>query len=419
MNIIFLIFSFLFLFLTSTILFKRTDIFSPARLFSLVWVFVLGLCSLKLSRFQYDWSIYSWYVLLITLTSFLLGTFVVYVLNFGKNIPTIPIIREIQSQKIKVNTYTIFKTIVFLFFIYIISYIIIYSIVDFLPAFSKKPHLNRATWGVFGFGLFIHLTPIIIFLSIAYFIHHKNLTRKFIITNIFLITFISFILLEQRFGLVFAIILAFVYLYYSSTKISIKNFLLSVIPIIAIIYGLTTLRESKYFIYYLYYLSNMKYSINYALFTEPYMYIVMNVENFAYAIEKTIHHTYGFYSFDFILALSGLKHFLKEYFGFNDFPALRTALYNTYSMFFIYYRDFGLIGSFIFPFLLGILISHAYYKMRYNPNFHTISLYAILVIGIIFSYFIPLFSWLYFIFDVLVIYFISRYIQQKSKSIII
>ncbi len=417
MNFTFLIFLFLLLFLLFTFLIKRSDYLSPARLFSLVWIVVLGLCTLKLSRYQYGWSWYSWTVITITIISFLLGSYVVYTLNFGKNTYSIDTIRKLHSYYYKLDTNTLLKVTILLFLTYVISYFIIYSVRGFLPAFSTRPELNRATWGLFGIGLFIHLAPVIIFLSLVYILCYKGLSKKIIFYLMLLITIISFIFLQQRFSIVIGIILVINYLYYGTKKINFKNVFLFIISITIIIYGISAFREGKLFIHYMHFLSKMKYSPDYALFTEPYMYLVMNVENFAYAVEKIEYHTYGVYSFDFLIALSGLKHLLKEYYMITDFPALRTFMYNTYTMFFVYYRDFGLLGSFIFPFILGFTISHFYYKMKYYPNFHTISLYGTFVIGIIFSYFIPLFSWLHFVFNIFVIYFISKYLQRKSEFI--
>lgn len=414
MEISILIFALLFFLTFVTFTVKGTDYFSPGRLFALVWIVVLGLSLFKFSRFQFSWSWYSWLVILTSVISFLLGVFVVYVLNFGKKVYSISMMRYSQMYDYEINTFSLYKITLLLFLIYMISYLVIYSVVGFIPAFTPRPNLVRAKWGMFGFGLFIHLTPIIIFLVIVYLLRHKGMNKKIILSLVFLITFLTFLLLYQRFSLVFAFVLALVYLYYGTTKVSFKNVMIFVVPVIVIIFGLSTLRESQFFIYLLHHLSRMKYSIKYAIFTEPYMYLVMNVENFAYAIEKIKFHTYGLYSFDFLLAITGLKHFLKEYFGVSDFPALLSVFYNTYTMFFVYYRDFGLIGSFLFPFGLGFFVSHFYYKMRFNPNFHTISFYGMLVIAIIFSYFIPLFTWLHFVFDLFVVYIISRYIHEKS-----
>lgn len=405
----------LLIFIVLTYFKKGSDVFAPSRLFILIWTIVLGLTLFKFSKFQFQWNSYSWFVILLSLISFLLGNYVVYVLNFYEKSNSISRIRNENFSKIYLEENVFYRMIVSLFLVYFISYLVIYSVTGFIPAFTSRPNFTRTKWGMFGFGLFIHLTPIILYLIGAFFILYRNKLKKFILALLFILTFFSFFLLYQRFALVIAFIMILNYLYYTTTKINIKNVFIFSIPLIAIIFGLSTLREGNLFIYYLYVTSKMNFPIKYAIFTEPYMYLVMSVENFAYAVEKLKYHTYGLYSFDFILALSGLKHWIKEYWFISDFPSLLSIFYNTYTMFFIYYRDFGLIGSFLFPFMIGFLISHFYYKMRKLPNLNTISVYGILLTAILFSFFIPLLSWLYFVFDIIIIYTVTNFIIKKSK----
>ncbi len=399
-----------------TLFVKNSDLFSPSKVFILLWSLILFLSQLKLSYYQFEWNSYSWFVIILSLISFLLGCFVVYTLNFLKKTYTINSGRIIQIENEVLRERRLRTSIVILFLAYIISYLVIWSIVGYIPAFTARPNITRVGWGMFGFGLFIHLTPLIIYLIVVYWLRFKNMMVKLRFLLIALITFFSFFLLYQRFSLVIAIILSIVYIYYATTKFSFKNFLIFFIPLVLIIFGLSTIRESELFIYYLYYLSNMKISMKYAAITEPYMYLVMSVENFAYAVERLQYHTYGLYTFDFITALSGLKHTLKEYLFISDFPHLLSPFYNTYTTFFVFYRDFGLIGSFLFPFLIGFVTSILYYRMRFNPNLHTISTYGMLLIIIIFSFFIPLITWLYYIFDFSVIYITTKMIVTFNQK---
>lgn len=406
----------LLIFLSLTFFRRNSDLFSPARLLSILWLIVLFFAQLKLSYFQFEWGSFSWFIIIISLISFLLGCYIVYSLNFQKRIMSLEQTRILLMRVEALNENKFFFWTNVLFIVYIISYLIIWMIVGYIPAFTAQPNFTRVGWGIFGFGLFIHLTPLILYFVVVYWIKFNNLSRRIILLFIGFITFGSFFLLYQRFSLVIGIILSLVYIYYGSTKFNFKNFLLFIIPLALIVFGLSTLRESELFIYYLHYISNMKTSLKYAAFTEPYMYLVMSVENFAYAVEKLESHTYGLYTFDFLTALSGLKHTLKEYLSISDFPHLLSPFYNTYTTFFIFYRDFGLIGSFTFPFLIGFVTSHLYYRMKFNPNFHTISVYGMLVIIIIFSFFIPLITWLYFVFDFVVVYMVTKFILENSNN---
>lgn len=416
MELINIILASLFIFLVLTYFSQSSDKFSPARLLSIIWVIVLFLAQLKLSYYQFEWGLYSWFVISISIISFLMGCYVVYSLNFRKSVLTINQMRILLNRVDALNENKFFFWTNILFLAYIISYLVIWAIVGYIPAFTAHPNFTRVGWGIFGFGLFIHLTPIILYFVVVFWIKFKTLSKRIILFLIGLITFGSFFLLYQRFSLVIGIILSLVYIYYGTTKFNFKNFILFAIPLALIIFGLSTLRESELFIYYLHYISNMKTSLKYAAITEPYMYLVMSAENFAFAVEKLENHTYGLYTFDFITALSGLKHSLKEYLYISDFPHLLSPFYNTYTTFFIFYRDFGLLGSFVFPFLIGFVSSHLYYRMRINPNFHTISVYGMLVIIIVFSFFIPLITWLYFVFDFTVVYIVTKLIMENSNN---
>ena len=175
-------------------------------------------------------------------------------------------------------------------------------------------------------------------------------------------------------------------------------------------YGVSTLRASNLFLEYLYYGGKMKFGKEFAIFTEPYMYVVMNLENFANAVNKLSNFSFGFYTFDFVLALTGLKHLLLDYGSFQSFPFIVDSSYNTYTMFFVYYRDFSLIGSFIFPFSLGLGIYGSYFHLKRKPNLNSISLYGVFVFVILFSFFIPMLSWLHFVYNLTIIYLISKHV---------
>lgn len=396
---------------------KGTDVFSPARLFSLVWSFAIGLTDLKLSRYQIQWSFFSWIMLLISLFSVLTGMFVVYVINFEKPLNKIGSIRYSIINS-KINSAVLLRYTMFLFLGYLISYIVSYLVIGFLPFFTKYPGLARNDWGIFGFGLFIQAFPAIVYFVILYYVLVKeNVKKKLVLATILLATFITYAFLLQRYYLVFAILLSAVSLYYSSNLLRLKNVLILFAVIVSIVYSMTFIRLSGTIVNYLYYLSDMRYSVKYAFFTEPYMYVVMNLENFANAVMNLENFSYGTFSFDFIFALTGVKHNLIEYMHLSDFPNLLTNNYNTYTMFFIYYRDFGVLGLGIVPFLLGILFSGSYYKMRTNPSINTVSVYAVVVFVIIFSFFVPIISFLHFVFNFLVIFVVTKKIEMTFQDI--
>lgn len=395
---------------------KNTDVFAPARLFIIIWLLSIALTELKFSRYQNDWTLFSWLMLLIAITSFLLGFFIVYTLNIGKPISNIMTLRQYISSN-SFNSDILFKYILLLFTAYIISYIISALVIGYIPLFTKYPGVARNDWGIFGFGLFVQSFPSIIYLIYLYFIiTRKERNKKLILLVVFLITFLTYAFLLQRYYIAFAIIMIMATMYYFTNMLRFRNVLLITIVGFSIMFGMTFIRLTGTIANYLYYLSDMKFSIKYAFFTEPYMYVVMNLENFSHAVDKIENFAYGLLSFDFIFAISGLKHIVAEYLRLPEFPHLITNNYNTYTMFFVYYWDYGVFGLFLFPLLIGILFTHFYYKMRKAPSLNTVAMYSIFTFVILFSFFVPVMTFLHFVFNTILIYSITRLIEYPQKS---
>lgn len=161
----------------------------------------------------------------------------------------------------------------------------------------------------------------------------KKMLSKISLVFIALLTLGSFLLLLQRFDLVIAIVLSIVFFYYGTNKFRARNVIIISLLLITFMYSISTVRVSSLFIDYLYLTSKMKFSPQYAFLTEPYMYVVMNLENFANVVNNFDSYSFGYFTFDFILALTGLKHWIAEYAQLKDFPELITAEFNTYTMF--------------------------------------------------------------------------------------
>lgn len=416
MSLLAIIFFSLALFVALSYLRKQSDLFSPARLFIIIWAIIIGLTELKLSWLQKEWETYSWAMILIGLSAMLLGMFSVYVLNFNKTFNSINNIKEVLTND-NYESKRIFKVVLYLFFAYIISYSVIYLTVGFIPLFTNDPNSARTKWSIFGFGLIIHAAPAVIYFALLYyFFIKKKMATKLVLALIILITLFSFILLLQRFTIVITIVLLLVMLYYGTKKFKGSYLLAISSAFVLLVYSISTIRTSKFFILYLYNEAKMKFDESLAFLTEPYMYLVMNLENFANGVKQYDAYTYGYFTFDFILALTGLKHPIAKASNFAEFPFIVNKSFNTYSMFFVYYRDFGVFGLLIFPFIIGFTISTIYYWMRKNPSIHSISVYGMCVFVILFTFFIPMLSWLHFVMNISIIYFLSKYLKNKKSN---
>ncbi|MGK9368118.1 O-antigen polymerase [Melioribacter sp. Ez-97] len=403
----------LLLFIMIFSLTRRLDLLSPGKLFSMVWLLALGVTNLKLSRLQFEWPIISWVYLLIPVFSVLAGIFTVYVIYFDKEIRTLEYIRN-SFKSINFADKKLVNVVIILFVLYAISYLVIYLYVGFIPLFTKYPNEARTRWSLFGVGLLIHLAPLILYFIIAYFITVKSRVYiKSLLLLLFFVTLISFLFLLQRFGVFITIILTVVLLYYGTNKFNIKTALILIVFLTGISYLILSLRAGNLILQYFHQVSQMKYSARYSIFTEPYMYIAMNLENYAYATIKLKDFTYGLASFDFLFAISGIKHWLHEYIHFIENPYLINYNYNTYGMFFVNFRDFYVFGILVLPYLFGFITAFVYYRMRTKTDLNSITMYGIMVMVIMFSFFNPMLSWLFFVFDIIVLYVTTLYITKQ------
>jgi oligosaccharide repeat unit polymerase len=161
--------------------------------------------------------------------------------------------------------------------------------------------------------------------------------------------------------------------------------------------------------------SSMKIPISYAFLTEPYMYVVMNVENLVRSINLFEKYTYGYYALDSIFAMTGLKHWLTDYFGIIDTPFLVSG-YNTYTIFFNFYRDFGIIGISFIPLFYGFLVGGVYHLFRSNPSIELSSVNGMSVFMMFFSFFINPLGYLWFVYIFIWLIGISKLIRVPIKN---
>ncbi|MDI6766951.1 MAG: O-antigen polymerase [Bacteroidota bacterium] len=270
------------------------------------------------------------------------------------------------------------------------------------------------SFGTFGVHLLVSSAPTIMILSSEYFIIFRSQRRYGLIFFIILvITFFSYAFLLQRFFFLMWISISLVIAYYFTKYVNIKSVLISVALLVGLIIYLQSIRLSHYVQNYIYLISEMRYSINYAIFTEPYMYIVMNLENFARGIEKLTQFSIGYYTLDPLLALLGLKHPLSEYFNLIERPFL-TSGYNTFPFLWVYYRDFGFFGMIICCFILGAMISFFYYRFLSNPTVTKCLIYAILVFFMVISFFTNIFSMLNVILNMTLLIFVHKYALKRK-----
>lgn len=397
---------------------RGADPFSPGRVFSIVWGISIGLTELKLSAFQHTWSGYAWVTFVTGIVAFLIGVFTVYVPYVNRPFLSIEAVRariwELGRERVDESKF--FRVIIILFLAYLAAYAIEALIFGTVPLFSPRPDILRVTFGVFGLHLIVNAMMGIVLLSAEYLlVVPRRGMRKRIIGLVIFISVMTFFMLLQRytFFVVGTIILAMAY--YSSRYIRPRI----VIPVLALfvtsLFWINLIRSARYIREYVYYVSKVSFSRDYWVLAEPYMYVSMNLENFARAVDKLDHFTYGYMTFDWVLALVGLKHWLEEYFAIERLPFLISG-YNTFTFHWLYYYDFGPIGVALFPFVTGMTVAGLYYKLRTDPDLLTLILYACGFVVIVISFIMNPLNRLDFVSNILLIWFVHRFLILKPST---
>jgi len=408
------IFLSLFLFVLFSFFVGR-DLFSPAKIFGLVWCFVFMLAELKFSALQHNWSWMSWMLMFLGPLFFLLAVFIVYVFNCTKRLPAVS-----QSQTVLQEGSNLEKKFLIftgtLFLLYVIGYVVNTITTGYIPMFAAKPSQSRTEWGSFGFGMLIFCAPVILFLVTEYIVlFKKNKLVILILIMVFIITLVSYIFLIQRYNLVMWVCMSLVLIYYTRKKLMVKVLISGSVFLIVVANIINSFRFARYIENYLYYTSKMKFLPDYAIFTEPYMYVVMGLENFARAIEKLEYHTWGYFTFRPYLSLTGMKRFITSVSEVEETPFLISG-YNTFPFHWYYYYDYGILGVMIGSFVLGFIIALIYWRMKYHPSLENISLYSICVFIMLMSFYLNPLTMLNFIFVVILIQLSQRYIMRDKRD---
>lgn len=346
---------------------KTADFLSPARMFAMLWTFVIGVVQLKQSHLQLWWSLYDWFIALLAVLTLLLGIYVSFIINLNKPFLHVTRIRA-SIRESGINERNLFRFIIIYTMIYIFCFIAEWQIEGYLPIFTSDPDRARILFGVFGLHLVVSSANVILFLVIQYFIFVKaNYHKKVILVLTFILGLANYILIVQRYGFVVLLMMAFCLFYYSGKKIKPRTIISFSVIVLLVIVGIQSLRVTGLFTYYIYSSSEMKFSPAYAELTIPYMYLSMNIENFVKYYSHVENFAYGFFTFDFLTALTGIKHWLAEYANLEKFR-MYIGGYNTYPFYWPYYLDFGIAGLAIIPFIIGFIISEIYYHLHRNPN---------------------------------------------------
>jgi oligosaccharide repeat unit polymerase len=351
--------------------------------------------------------------------SFQIGVLIVSSFYLNTRLLTVPEVRArlVGAGRTSIIPRRFFWSIVVLFLAYVAAYAIETVIEGTVPLFSPRPDLLRVSFGVFGLHLIVNAMMGIVLLATEYLlVVPREGGRKGFVVFVILVSVGTYFLLLQRYTLFVVAVIAGAIVYYTSTRIRARTVVPVIVSFIAVLFFINQIRSARYVQEYVYLASKMRFSKDLWMLAEPYMYISMNLENFTRAVDRLDHYYLGYFTFDPLLALVGLKHWLAEYFQIDRLPFLISG-YNTFTFHWWYYYDFGVVGVALLPLLTGFVIAHLYYKLRTNPDLLTLMMYSSGVLVIIVSFIMNPLTRLDFISNLFIIWVVHRFlIAKKSPS---
>ena len=159
--------------------------------------------------------------------------------------------------------------------------------------------------------------------------------------------------------------------------------------------------------------------------TMPYRYVANNYWNLDYVLnpdpDRHIHSfTYGIDFFAGMLEYSGVPGAIRTSMGWDGLfnkSVEKIPGYNTTGYLWEVYKDFGLPGCFIFPFLAGLALSVLYARMNRERTLRRVMLYVLFIYFVGFWFFLAGYKQgLFWVWGIL-IYAISSICMTNRKRI--
>ena len=370
---------------------QKRDFFQPVVVYIFAQTLTMGISYLKLMRAMPDLGMITWMAWIGGLLSFIAGTFAFYTAFYRDHKP----VYEFEKKDIPVNynwnVHFVISLVLFGFFLagaYIIYTKIGFS---FLRFFAEEKVRETAQYGMFAAIAFTSSPLVVLYFAIASFksINPHVWIRRMSLFFAISVPLIALLIYPGRMPLF--ICAAVVVVLYNNIKKRIPSsfILLAMVLAIAFFVGVSVVRAQ-------YGISGIKGMIAKQVATLPYKYIANNYWNLDYGINTDpdeIRHgfTYGLDLFNGPFGLSRFPMAIREMnrwdnelnYSIQKFHGLNTINYLWEA-----YKDFGLAGCFIVPFVAAFLMAYMYEMMKRRKTPFWWMLYAVSIFYVGWSFFI-------------------------------
>jgi len=366
---------------------KHKSILAPPAVFSISWIFCLGVSACKLSNLQTEWELKTWIAFYLVYICFIL---------FWK-LGCRSIRKQSRQQKqIEINANELFAIIIAFTFVSVGCFLFEAIKLRFIPLFTEGIPHAYSVFHISGVHYFTVLCVLVPSLSIFLFHKTKKISKVIpaAICNLFCLALP--ILMVSRFQLILAVGLAIImwlFLYQHDLKRFLRPKYIFVFVIILLgLFGsyLFITVERAHSVEYLNSIFEMKNGKTPIFITQPYMYIANNFDNFDCMVKQLTEHTNGLRSAYPAFALTGLKFKYPELVSFPLFVTKEEL--TTVTMFYDAYYDFGIPGCVLFAAILGYLYSKLYRIVMDRKSDMILIIYTQLTAYLILAFFTTWFS---------------------------
>ena len=382
-------------------------------LFALGFIGGFGVSLLKLSKLAADYSVTTFIAVFISYFALYLGTY--YAIKKDKEIMANDNEMHNNCESDDDNRVTNKDVLmIILFVVTFISFVIEVAILKFIPVFTVDTPHAYSTFHVFMLHYITTFYSFIpCFALCNYFVNPKRKMNKLWIVLSYVYVVIMAVLMISRSRLILSLVLSvFIIIIYKQNGLrsilsNKKNLLIVIISVVLFItlYLVITINRA-HDIAYLNGIFEMKNENMPIFITQPYMYISQNFENLNYMINNIFRFTFGRRNLYPLFTLTLIKKFFPIVL---DAPTyiIKEEL-STLTIIYDFYYDFGLVGVFVFCFLIGyigkVLEDRTYRVISVDisvKNNYIIILFALYCYFMIFSFFQTYFSltdtWVYII----------------------
>jgi oligosaccharide repeat unit polymerase len=422
-----IIFMLLFFVFITGVIFK--SFLNPMNMLYMMFLIMFGLLFIYFPNYILNFD--STLFLLCNISFFFLGSLFCLLIAFNRNvfrenlnfadIQELVIEKNKKRLKMIIYTFTILSSIGFLFFILsILSYFSpsqIFSNLNVIDTYSLKGEISAGFLGTRLIELSIPNMLLILLLSNSESLEFKKGKYKLMLAISILVN-----ISVRRSSLIIILLVLTLFILYSlqiknnyslreilrENKDRFKKIVTVGIILLFFVFVFNFLQES---------LNKTKLfsSTGSSNFDSIILYIVGNIPSFETRyISSLLDPTYGAYTFRFIYQVLGLE-VISDY-GNEGYSILNIAdtHFNTVPMNFYILRDFGIVGSNIFYFILGLITGVFYYKFKQNKNKTNIWWVIILSYLLILSIRSYELIFISFWWQLIVLLFISRWFNNKT-----